>query len=121
MNPIQMPSPLSITCSRHCFSPHVAFFICCLASAFSGQILWRIVLRAWRIHSRQATKFAILMNLEYRMVASEDIGRQLLTYGERLINYFSPVMQIENALASSVDGESPCKYLVSFHIRFLWS
>ncbi|KAM3290158.1 putative protein isoform X1 [Capsicum chacoense] len=55
--------------------------------------------------AKQATKSAILMNLEYRMVASEDIGRQLLTYGERLINYFSPVMQkIENA---PVDGESP--------------
>ncbi|XP_016540381.2 mitochondrial-processing peptidase subunit alpha [Capsicum annuum] len=33
--------------------------------------------------AKQATKSAILMNLESRMVASEDIGRQLLTYGER--------------------------------------
>ncbi|KAK2989587.1 hypothetical protein RJ640_027361, partial [Escallonia rubra] len=31
----------------------------------------------------QSTKSAILMNLESRMVASEDIGRQVLTYGER--------------------------------------
>ncbi|KAH0671255.1 hypothetical protein KY285_025471 [Solanum tuberosum] len=33
--------------------------------------------------AKQSTKSAILMNLESRMVASEDIGRQLLTYGER--------------------------------------
>ncbi|RZC50083.1 hypothetical protein C5167_018505 [Papaver somniferum] len=30
-----------------------------------------------------ATKSAVLMNLESRMVVSEDIGRQVLTYGER--------------------------------------
>ncbi|KAI4350765.1 hypothetical protein L6164_005185 [Bauhinia variegata] len=33
--------------------------------------------------AKQATKSAILMNLESRMVVSEDIGRQILTYGER--------------------------------------
>uniref|UniRef100_A0A7N0UV31 Mitochondrial-processing peptidase subunit alpha n=1 Tax=Kalanchoe fedtschenkoi TaxID=63787 RepID=A0A7N0UV31_KALFE len=33
--------------------------------------------------AKQATKSAILMHLESRMVASEDIGRQILTYGER--------------------------------------
>ncbi|CAN1161724.1 Mitochondrial-processing peptidase subunit alpha [Linum perenne] len=33
--------------------------------------------------AKQATKSAILMNLESRMVASEDIGRQILTYSER--------------------------------------
>lgn len=33
--------------------------------------------------AKAATKSAILMNLESRMVASEDIGRQILTYGER--------------------------------------
>ncbi|GLU09977.1 hypothetical protein SLE2022_268110 [Rubroshorea leprosula] len=33
--------------------------------------------------AKQSTKSAILMNLESRMVASEDIGRQVLTYGER--------------------------------------
>ncbi|QCD85216.1 mitochondrial-processing peptidase subunit alpha-like [Vigna unguiculata] len=33
--------------------------------------------------AKQATKSAILMNLESRMVVSEDIGRQVLTYGER--------------------------------------
>ncbi|KAK8963712.1 Mitochondrial-processing peptidase subunit alpha [Platanthera guangdongensis] len=33
--------------------------------------------------AKQATKSAVLMNLESRMVASEDIGRQILTYGER--------------------------------------
>ncbi|CAN0901419.1 Mitochondrial-processing peptidase subunit alpha [Linum grandiflorum] len=33
--------------------------------------------------AKQATKSAILMNLESRMVASEDIGRQVLMYNER--------------------------------------
>jgi predicted Zn-dependent peptidase len=33
--------------------------------------------------AKQATKSAVLMNLESRVVASEDIGRQILTYGER--------------------------------------
>nr|XP_043621559.1 mitochondrial-processing peptidase subunit alpha-like [Erigeron canadensis] len=33
--------------------------------------------------AKQSTKSAILMNLESRMVGSEDIGRQILTYGER--------------------------------------
>uniref|UniRef100_A0A7N0ZR39 Mitochondrial-processing peptidase subunit alpha n=1 Tax=Kalanchoe fedtschenkoi TaxID=63787 RepID=A0A7N0ZR39_KALFE len=33
--------------------------------------------------AKQTTKSAILMHLESRMVASEDIGRQILTYGER--------------------------------------
>ncbi|KAL2928956.1 Mitochondrial-processing peptidase subunit alpha [Bienertia sinuspersici] len=39
--------------------------------------------------AKAATKSAILMNLESRMVASEDIGRQVLTYGERKpVDYF---------------------------------
>ncbi|WJX91977.1 mitochondrial processing peptidase [Trifolium repens] len=33
--------------------------------------------------AKQSTKSAVLMNLESRMIASEDIGRQILTYGER--------------------------------------
>jgi predicted Zn-dependent peptidase len=33
--------------------------------------------------AKQATKSAVLMNLESRAVACEDIGRQILTYGER--------------------------------------
>ncbi|KAL2479938.1 putative mitochondrial-processing peptidase subunit alpha-1 [Abeliophyllum distichum] len=33
--------------------------------------------------AKQSTKSAILMNLESRVVASEDIGKQILTYGER--------------------------------------
>ncbi|GMH14244.1 hypothetical protein Nepgr_016085 [Nepenthes gracilis] len=33
--------------------------------------------------AKEATKSAVLMNLESRVVASEDIGRQILTYGER--------------------------------------
>ncbi|KAL2500979.1 putative mitochondrial-proCES [Forsythia ovata] len=35
--------------------------------------------------AKQSTKSAILMNLESRMVASEDIGKQILTYGERYV------------------------------------
>uniref|UniRef100_A0A0A0LEX1 Complex III subunit II n=1 Tax=Cucumis sativus TaxID=3659 RepID=A0A0A0LEX1_CUCSA len=33
--------------------------------------------------AKQSTKSAVLMNLESRVVASEDIARQVLTYGER--------------------------------------
>ncbi|KAL0707601.1 hypothetical protein Bca4012_074027 [Brassica carinata] len=33
--------------------------------------------------AKAATKSAILMNLESRMIVAEDIGRQILTYGER--------------------------------------
>ncbi|KAJ8479633.1 hypothetical protein OPV22_023360 [Ensete ventricosum] len=33
--------------------------------------------------AKESTKSAVLMNLESGMVASEDIGRQILTYGER--------------------------------------
>ncbi|KAG6497961.1 mitochondrial-processing peptidase subunit alpha-like isoform X1 [Zingiber officinale] len=33
--------------------------------------------------AKESTKSAVLMNLESRAVASEDIGRQILTYGER--------------------------------------
>ncbi|KAL8489691.1 hypothetical protein ACS0TY_025548 [Phlomoides rotata] len=33
--------------------------------------------------AKQSTKSAILMNLESRMVASEDIGKQILAYGNR--------------------------------------
>ncbi|XP_028794813.1 mitochondrial-processing peptidase subunit alpha [Neltuma alba] len=33
--------------------------------------------------AKKSTKSAVLMNLESRMIASEDIGRQVLTYGER--------------------------------------
>ncbi|KQK05303.1 mitochondrial-processing peptidase subunit alpha [Brachypodium distachyon] len=39
--------------------------------------------------AKEATKAAVLMNLESRIIASEDIGRQVLTYGERKpIEYF---------------------------------
>ncbi|XP_062156627.1 mitochondrial-processing peptidase subunit alpha [Alnus glutinosa] len=34
--------------------------------------------------AKEATKSAVLMNLESRMIVSEDIGRQILTYGKRL-------------------------------------
>ncbi|XP_047044703.1 mitochondrial-processing peptidase subunit alpha-like [Lolium rigidum] len=33
--------------------------------------------------AKEATKAAVLMNLESRIIASEDIGSQVLTYGER--------------------------------------
>ncbi|CAK9324660.1 unnamed protein product [Citrullus colocynthis] len=33
--------------------------------------------------AKESTKSAVLMNLESRMIVSEDIGRQILTYGER--------------------------------------
>ncbi|XP_013721397.2 probable mitochondrial-processing peptidase subunit alpha-1, mitochondrial [Brassica napus] len=33
--------------------------------------------------AKAATKSAVLMNLESQMIAAEDIGRQILTYGER--------------------------------------
>ncbi|GAV75924.1 Peptidase_M16 domain-containing protein/Peptidase_M16_C domain-containing protein [Cephalotus follicularis] len=33
--------------------------------------------------AKEATKSAVLMNLESRMIVAEDIGRQFLTYGER--------------------------------------
>ncbi|KAL0905911.1 hypothetical protein M5K25_024360 [Dendrobium thyrsiflorum] len=49
-----------------------------LAAATPGQVDQVELDRA-----KQATKSAVLMNLESRMVASEDIGRQILTYGER--------------------------------------
>ncbi|KAK9050772.1 hypothetical protein SSX86_030258 [Deinandra increscens subsp. villosa] len=43
--------------------------------------------------AKQSTKSSILMNLESRLVASEDIGRQLLTYGERKpVEYFLKVI-----------------------------
>ncbi|CAN6931273.1 unnamed protein product [Brassica oleracea] len=45
--------------------------------------------------AKAATKSAVLMNLESRMIAAEDIGRQILTYGER-----KPVVQF----LKTVDG-----------------
>uniref|UniRef100_A0A1D1ZBE4 Mitochondrial-processing peptidase subunit alpha n=1 Tax=Anthurium amnicola TaxID=1678845 RepID=A0A1D1ZBE4_9ARAE len=49
-----------------------------LAVASPGQVSQLELDRA-----KQSTKSAVLMNLESRMVAAEDIGRQVLTYGER--------------------------------------
>ncbi|KAL9323071.1 hypothetical protein ACSQ67_011124 [Phaseolus vulgaris] len=43
--------------------------------------------------AKESTKSAILMNLESRIIASEDIGRQILTYGER-----KPVEQLLEAV-----------------------
>nr|XP_043623467.1 mitochondrial-processing peptidase subunit alpha-like [Erigeron canadensis] len=60
--------------------------------------------------AKQSTKSAILMNLESRMVASEDIGRQILTYGER-----KPVDQFLKAIdeVSANDITSIAKKLLS--------
>ncbi|XVF88661.1 hypothetical protein PTKIN_Ptkin19aG0068400 [Pterospermum kingtungense] len=49
-----------------------------IAVATPGQVELKELDRA-----KQSTKSAILMNLESRMVTSEDIGRQILTYGDR--------------------------------------
>jgi processing peptidase subunit alpha len=49
-----------------------------IAVATPGQVTQAQLDRA-----KQTTKSAILMNLESRMIVSEDIGRQVLTYGER--------------------------------------
>ncbi|KAI3890346.1 hypothetical protein MKX03_011695 [Papaver bracteatum] len=43
--------------------------------------------------AKEATKSAVLMNLDSRTVASEDIGRQILTYKER-----KPVEELMNAI-----------------------
>ncbi|KAL6334889.1 hypothetical protein AAG906_023694 [Vitis piasezkii] len=44
--------------------------------------------------AKEATKSAVLMNLESRMIASEDIGRQILTYGEPLDHFLKAVDEI---------------------------
>ncbi|KAK1290579.1 Mitochondrial-processing peptidase subunit alpha [Acorus calamus] len=49
-----------------------------LAIATSGEVDQKQLDRA-----KETTKSAVLMSLETRMVASDDIGRQILTYGER--------------------------------------
>eukprot|EP01018_Ginkgo_biloba_P001605 Gb_01400 [translate_table: standard] len=49
-----------------------------LAVATPGQVTEVELNRA-----KNSTKSAVLMNLESRMVVTEDIGRQILTYGER--------------------------------------
>ncbi|NP_001274924.1 mitochondrial-processing peptidase subunit alpha-like [Solanum tuberosum] len=60
--------------------------------------------------AKQSTKSAILMNLESRMVASEDIGRQLLIYGER-----KPVEHVLKAIdaISANDIASVAQKLIS--------
>ncbi|KAK9697566.1 hypothetical protein RND81_08G045700 [Saponaria officinalis] len=59
-----------------------------IAVASPGQVSQVQIERA-----KAATKSAILMNLESRMVASEDIGRQILTYGERKpVDYYLKII-----------------------------
>ncbi|KAI3915324.1 hypothetical protein MKX01_035583 [Papaver californicum] len=53
--------------------------------------------------AKEATKSAVLMNLESRTIASEDIGRQILTYGESnflkaILFCKKPVEEFMNAL-----------------------
>ncbi|KAJ0007426.1 hypothetical protein Pint_29565 [Pistacia integerrima] len=43
----------------------------------------KVLTKAQLNRAKEATKFAVLMNLESIMIVSEDIGRQILTYGER--------------------------------------
>lgn len=49
-----------------------------LVLAIEGSVSQLMIKRA-----QEATKSAVLMNLESRMIIAEDIGRQILTYGER--------------------------------------
>ncbi|KAG8490026.1 hypothetical protein CXB51_016019 [Gossypium anomalum] len=49
-----------------------------LVLATEGSVSQLMIKRA-----QEATKSAVLMNLESRMIIAEDIGRQILTYGER--------------------------------------
>ncbi|KAL4556021.1 hypothetical protein LXL04_038656 [Taraxacum kok-saghyz] len=52
--------------------------------------------------AKQSTKSAILMNLESRIVASQDIGRQILTYGERKpVEFFLKVVDEVSAKDSA--------------------
>lgn len=59
-----------------------------IAVASAGQVSQVQLDRA-----KESTKSAVLMNLESRVIASEDIGRQILTYGER-----KPVEQFLKAI-----------------------
>ncbi|GMH17799.1 hypothetical protein Nepgr_019640 [Nepenthes gracilis] len=54
--------------------------------------------------SKEATKSAILMNLESRVVTSEDIGRQILTYGVR--KPLDDLLKAKDAILISVEGSS---------------
>ncbi|WRX27787.1 Peptidase M16 [Theobroma cacao] len=57
-----------------------------LFSFHSLQIFELILVAVSRLmikRAQEATKSAVLMNLESRMIVAEDIGRQILTYGER--------------------------------------
>uniref|UniRef100_A0ACD5U1I5 Uncharacterized protein n=1 Tax=Avena sativa TaxID=4498 RepID=A0ACD5U1I5_AVESA len=65
--------------------------------------------------AKEATKAAVLMNLESRVVASEDIGSQVLTYGERKpIEFFMRVVE-ETTLN---DIASVAKKLISSPLTF---
>ncbi|EPS62572.1 mitochondrial processing peptidase, partial [Genlisea aurea] len=53
--------------------------------------------------AKQSTKSAILMNLESRVIASEDIGKQILTYGERkTVEHF--LRAVDEVTAQDISG-----------------
>lgn len=55
------------------------------------------------VRAKNATKSAILMNLESRIVASEDIGRQVLTYNKRSsVDFFLEL--IDNIKAQDISA-----------------
>ncbi|AQK87788.1 putative mitochondrial-processing peptidase subunit alpha-2 chloroplastic/mitochondrial [Zea mays] len=59
------------------------------SQSFVLHVLPPVVTQEQLDRAKEATKSAVLMNLESRSIASEDIGRQVLTYGERKpIEYF---------------------------------
>lgn len=62
------------------FAPKLVDLVCeeFVAVATSGQVSEAELQRA-----KNATVSAVLMNLESRVVVTEDIGRQILTYGHR--------------------------------------
>ncbi|XP_048233665.1 mitochondrial-processing peptidase subunit alpha [Ricinus communis] len=60
-----------------------------LAIAAPGQVS-----KAQLDRAKESTKSAVLMNLESRMIVTEDIGRQYLTYGERKpVEHFLKVVE----------------------------
>ncbi|CAH8255351.1 unnamed protein product [Arabidopsis lyrata] len=66
-----------------CSSPEFAAKAIELAAKELKDVAGGKVNQAHLDRAKAATKSAVLMNLESRMIAAEDIGRQILTYGER--------------------------------------
>lgn len=66
-----------------CSSPEFAAKAVALAAKELKDVAGGKVNQKHLDRAKAATKSAVLMNLESRMIAAEDIGRQILTYGER--------------------------------------